>query len=169
MQRWWTWVLTGLLLLAGGVLALFNPFAASLAVAFLAAWVFLTAGALQLVWAFTGGDRWLNLVFGLLAFGVGVALLANPLAGLVSLTALLGVIFLISGILRLIIAYGLRETSLFWLMLLSGAFSVLLGIIVFGDIQQAASNLLGLLLALELISAGIGQITFGTMLRQSRR
>jgi len=68
---------------------------------------------------------------------------------------------------RLGMAWRLRETSLFWFLLLSGAASVLIGFLVVTDIGAAATSLLGLLLGLQLLADGIGLIALGLIARRS--
>lgn len=166
--NWW-WFLIGIGLIGAGVLALANPFDASLAVELMLGWIFTISGTLQLIGAFGGpaGARVSAAIWGLLALFVGVSLLANPLGGLVSLTVLLGVLLVVSGLIRLVLAWGLRQSNMFWSLLLSGAFSVLLGGMIFADVMSAATQLLGIFLAVELIISGIGAIAMGTLLNRS--
>lgn len=167
-NRWWVWLLSGLIMSFGGILALINPDLASLTAELLVGWVFLASGLMLLVLALSFGDRGVGVVMGLLGLIVGVFLLANPAAGMVSLTVILGVIFLVSGIIRLALAWGLRSSPLFWVLLIAGGVSVLLGAVIMADIQAAATTLLGVLLAIELLSSGVGQITYGLLLRGRR-
>ncbi len=88
-------------------------------------------------------------------------LLANPLQGLISLTLILGVVFLVTGIARLVLSFRLRDTPMFWLLLLSGAASVLIGVMVFGNFAAAATSLLGLLLGIQLIADGVALLALG--------
>ncbi|WP_334194773.1 HdeD family acid-resistance protein [Pararhodobacter sp.] len=163
-------LIVGAVLLIGGVLALANPFAASLAVTTLVGMVLVFAGIVQTWAAVTGRDLphriWTGAV-GLLALLAGISLIADPLAGVVSLTLLVGIVFLLTGAVRLGMAWRLRETSLFWFLLLSGAASVLIGFLVVTDIGAAATSLLGLLLGLQLLADGIGLIALGLIARRS--
>ncbi len=169
MKNWWSWLIVGALLIVGGVMALANPFAASLAVELLVGWTFLIAGIalLYAAWtvpAATGGRIWLG-IWGLLVFIVGVSLVADPFSGLITLTFLLGLSFAFSGVLRLIVAWRLKQSPLFWIMLLSGALSTLIGFAVLANFQGAAVSLLGFLLAIELLSNGAGAISYGLIQR----
>lgn len=163
-------MLLGAFFALGGILALANPFAASLAVASLVGVVFLIGGALQLWFAFSDAaqpHRLWNGFVGLLGVLAGVFLLADPLSGLVSLTLLLGILFLMTGIARIIGAIALKGSPLFWLLLISGAGSVLLGILIFVWFPAAASSLLGLLLGFELIAEGAALIALGLKARNT--
>jgi uncharacterized membrane protein HdeD (DUF308 family) len=171
MRPWLILILAGLILALGGILALVNPFAASIAVSTLVGVFFLIGGAMQLWLAVTdAADRqrlWHGVV-GLMALVAGVFLLANPLEGLISLTLLLGVLFLVTGLARLVMAFRMRDTPMFWLLLASGAVSTLIGVMVLGNIAAAATTLLGLLLGIQLLAEGIAMTALGLVGRNLR-
>ena len=162
-------ILLGVLLLVGGVVALANPFAASLAVTTLVGMVLVFSGVLQLWVAIADPGvphrGWTGLV-ALVALLAGGALISNPLEGVVSLTLLLGILFLITGAGRLAMSWRMRETPLFWILLLSGAASALIGLLVVGNIMAAATSLLGLLLGIELLVDGVALLALGMAARR---
>lgn len=173
MRNWLIPVGLGVLAVIAGFIALANPFAASLAATTLAAWFFVIVGALLLFAAFRphehAPDRvWTGLTgaFGVLA---GIYILADPLAGLISLTLAVALLFLAVGITRLWLAWSMRETRLFWVLLISGALSVLLGGFILVALPAAALGFLGLLLAVELLSSGASMIVLGLMSRDRGR
>lgn len=171
MNSKFLWIAMGILSIAAGILALLNPLAATLTAEQLAGWSFLFVGILQLVAAFRapgwGGRIWailLGLAFALLGF----SLLAKPMAGIISLTFLVACMFLASGVFKVVMSFALRGTGAFWLVLLSGAVSVLLAVMIFGNFPAAAATILGVLLAIELISSGMSMIALsGTRAAQS--
>ncbi len=162
-------ILLGIVLMVGGGLALANPFAASLAVTTLVGAFLLLAGVLQLGVALVNSAvphrLWTGFV-GLLGLLAGLSLLTDPLAGVVSLTLLVGIVLLMTGAVRLGMAWRLRQTPLFWFLLLSGAASVLIGVLVAGNIAAAATSFLGLLLGIQLLADGIGLIALGLIGRR---
>lgn len=161
--------IVGALLILGGILALANPLAASLAVTTLVGFVFLLAGVIQAWAAFEGsapGGRLWNGIWALLGIVAGVWLLANPLEGTVSLALMLGLIFLITGVMRVALGLG-ASGSAKWLLLLSGLAGIVIGVLVFSDFAQAATQFLGLLLGIELLSQGIALILLGGIGRRS--
>lgn len=163
-------IVIGIVLGLFGLLALANPFAASLAVTSLVGIAFLASGVILAWLLFNAGEhdgRLSNGLVALLSLVAGVWLLANPLAGTVSLTLLLGVIFFALGIVRLAMAMSARGTPVFWLILLSGLFSVLIGVLVFSDFASAATSFLGILLGIELVSEGAGLFAFGLIARRN--
>lgn len=162
-------MLLGAFFVLGGILALANPFAASLAVATLVGVVFLLGGALQLWFAFRDAaqpHRLWNGFVGLMGVVAGVFLLADPLGGVLSLTLLLAILFLLTGAARIVGAFSMKGSPLFWLLLLSGAASLLLGVLILIWFPAAASSLLGLLLGFELIAEGAALIALGVAARK---
>ncbi|WBU63757.1 HdeD family acid-resistance protein [Paracoccus aerodenitrificans] len=159
------WIVIGVLSILAGILALANPFAATLTAELIAGWSFLFIGILQIFAAFQargwGGRIWVILL-GIACIFLGIMLLRNPLVGIVSLTLMVAVLFLVEGIFKVVMSFDFRGTNAFWLLLLSGALSVLLAIMIFGNFPSSAATILGILLAVELISNGVTMIALST-------
>lgn len=162
MKRSTWWMIGGLLSLIGGVLALLNPFAGSLAAVALAGWAFLILGLLQIIAVFTahgaGSKIWFGLL-GLVSTYLGISLFSNPLAGVLTLALAVALLLIISGVTRLIASFEFRGTTAFWLLLLSSAISILLGCMILSDYPMSAMSILGILLGVELIFSGISLIS----------
>ena len=161
-------IVLGVLVAIGGVLALANPFAASLTVTTLVGIIFLVGGAGQLWLAVTHPampERFWTGLIGLIALIAGVSLIADPLGGLVTLTVLLGILLIVGGIGRLLLAYALRETRFFWILLITGAAGILIGGLIFSNIAEAATSLLGLLLGIQLLVEGVALVILGIAVR----
>lgn len=158
-------LIAGIVLIVGGILALLAPFAVSIAITVIVGISFLVGGLFN-AWAalsFSEG-RFANGVFAVLGLFLGISFLVNPLGGLISLTVLVGLLFLLSGLVRLWLAWARRDEPAFWLLLVSGAVSVLLGGIILSDVGGATA-FLGILLGIELLFAGIGLVTLSRMSR----
>lgn len=155
--------ITGAIALIGGLFALFNPLAATFTVERIAAWFFIVVAIFQFIAVFQlegSKSRILSGLLGLIFLVMGISLLNNPLAGILSLTVLVGLLFLAGGISKIIFAFmiGVREL---WVVALSGAISLILAFMIFSNFPQSAASILGLLLAVELISSGVSLISFG--------
>lgn len=151
----------GLLMIAAGVLALMNPFPASLAVVVFAAWSFMILGVLQLISAFRdaqGGNRIWLILLALVMIWIGFVLRGNPLEGLVTLTIVVALSFVASGIAKLVVGWSLRSVGLGGWVMVSGLLSVILGVMFMGNILGAAPWVLGFLLGIELISDGVAAL-----------
>jgi uncharacterized membrane protein HdeD (DUF308 family) len=162
-------ILLGAVMGVGGVLALANPFAASLAVTTQVGIFLLIGGAGQMWAAFAtpdDADRMLHGFLGLMTLVLGVMLTADPVAGTLSLTLIVGLLFLLAGAGRLGLALRIGRSRYFWLLLVSGGLSALIGVVVLGNIASAATAVLGILLGLQLLTEGAALIALGVIARQ---
>ena len=167
----WIWLaILGAISLIGGILALINPFAATLAAVFLAGWTFLLFGLIQIIHAFRvrgwPGFLW-SLLLGVLTVAVGISLLFNPVSGALSLTLLVAILFLVLGAVKIMYALSLRPVSGWGFAALSGVISVLLGVMILADYPWSATAILGILLAIELLSNGIFLLMIALGLRKA--
>ena len=156
----WTLIM-GILMIGAGVLALIHPFPASLAVVVFAAWSFMILGVLQLISAFRdaqGGNRIWLILLALVMIWIGFVLRGNPLEGLVTLTIVVALSFVASGIAKLVVGWSLRSVGLGGWVMASGLLSVILGVMFMGNILGAAPWVLGFLLGIELISDGVAAL-----------
>lgn len=161
MNNWIWWMIAGVLSLIGGFFALANPLAATLTAELFAGWTFMLVGVLILVSAFNDqgwGARIAAIVLGVFVLIFGINLVANPLAGMITLTVMAGVMLLVVGICRIMLAFATDVSQVRWVMILSGALSILLGIMIFSNFPQSAAVVLGVFLAVELISNGVSLI-----------
>jgi uncharacterized membrane protein HdeD (DUF308 family) len=161
MPNWILLAVLGVLSVIAGVLALLNPFPASLAAVTLAAWAFLIIGAVEIFDAFTargwGGKLW-TLLLGIVAVVIGIDLLAEPLAGLVKLTLVLAILFIASGVFKLIVGWRVHRNDFKFLVILCGLASLAIGLIILSNFPASAATSLGLLLGIELLSNGVSAV-----------
>ncbi|NHF72995.1 HdeD family acid-resistance protein [Paracoccus xiamenensis] len=160
------WIIIGIISIIAGILALANPIAATLAAEQIAGWGFLIVGVLEIFLAFRA-EGWGARIWAILAaiafVLLGIALLGNPLEGIVTLTVLAGILFMSTGIFRVIMAFQLRGTGAFWLVLLSGLLAIVLAVMIFANFPASVVTLLGVLLAIELISNGVSMIALASV------
>ncbi|WP_353475393.1 DUF308 domain-containing protein [Salipiger sp. H15] len=169
MQHWLLWIILGIASILGGVIALFNPFAASIAAQTIVAWFFLIIGVIQAISIFrvtSMKERLLAILMTIIYLWLGISFLANPLEGLVSLTMVAAIMFLVSGVAKVIYAFSVADSRYKLLMLISGAISVILAIMIFTNFPSSAAVVLGVLLAVELLSTGAAMVAFGLVLKQ---
>lgn len=151
-------IILGVLSIVAGIFCLINPLAGSLASTLIAGWSFLILGAIQLFVAFreTGwGSRIWALLLGILGVLAGISLLSNPLEGVLTLTVILGVLFLVTGIMKFVAGFALPSGNLKLMVIISGAISAILGLMILSDFPGSAVVTLGVLLGVELIADGI--------------
>jgi uncharacterized membrane protein HdeD (DUF308 family) len=112
------------------------------------------------------GERWWPLVLsGILGIGLGVLTFAKPAAMALALVYVVGFWAIVTGLLEIVAAIRLRDViSGEWLMGLSGALSILFGLLVVAQPDSGAIALV-YLFGFYAILAGVSQIGLGFRLR----
>ena len=96
-------VFMGVLTTAIGVVMIIHPFATAAVSTLFLGWALIIAAGAQFVFAFTsqtGGNFFLKLLLGVLYGIAGIALAFFPLAGVVTLTALLGAMLVFEAVVK---------------------------------------------------------------------
>lgn len=158
IDRGWGWaVAMGIVMIILGALAIIYPAMTSVGVTFLLGLVLVVAGVAQLVHAFGvrgwSGFFW-HLLIAITYAVIGVLLLTYPLGGLVTLTFLLAIYFLLSGIFKVVLSLSSRDTSGWGWMLTSGILSLILGVLVWTSWPVGSLWFIGLLVGIDLVLAG---------------
>ena len=171
MKLWVRWLLIGILSILFGIFVLANPVAASFAVTVVAGTLFIVAGGVQ-IWAGFGADetssKMMGIGLGALMLFLGISFVFQPLQGIISLATLTTIFIGMNGVLRIMTAWQMRQTPLFWPMLISGAVSILLAGYILANFAQIAPQLLGILLGIELLFNGTGLIVLAVFLRTAK-
>ncbi len=158
LKRYSLWYLVeGVLLVAAGVLAVTFPMISSIAVVSLLGWVLIVSGGLQGISLIGAGHVphfWLQLISVILALLIGLLFLRHPGNGLLTITLLLIVFFMIEGIAKVVFALTIRPFPNWGWVLGSGLIGILLSVTLWVRIPVTAVWLIGLLLGIELISVG---------------
>jgi uncharacterized membrane protein HdeD (DUF308 family) len=158
VKRYSLWYLIqGVLLVVAGVLAIISPIIASVAIVFLLGWVLIISGVLQavgLIGASNVPHFWLQLISAVLAILIGVLLLRSPDSGLLVMTMLLIVYFMVEGIAKVIFALTIRPFPNWVWVLASGVVGILLAFILWANMPLTANWVLGLMLGVLLVSEG---------------
>lgn len=155
----WGWMAAlAVISIVGGVLALVYPLLSTLAVTLMAGWAFIFLGVVQIVHSFSvkewGGFLW-ALGLGVLTLLLGISVVFNPLAGMISLTILVAAFFLAMGVVKVMYALKLRPVSGWGWVIFSGIVSIALGVMIMLGLPATSLATLGILLGIELISNGV--------------
>lgn len=158
----WVCVLLGIVMIIAGALVLSDVVLFTVVSTIFIGWMAIGVGVFEVVHAFWtkgwGGFAW-QIILGILYVAFGLALVTQPLASALILTYILGLALLISGIVRVVI--GLSYWSqLGWIMVLSGLFGIVAGFIILTGFPKTGLWLLGLLLSIDLLSHGMGWISY---------
>jgi uncharacterized membrane protein HdeD (DUF308 family) len=158
----WICVLLGLVMIGAGILVLGDIMLVTLISTIFIGWVAIIAGAFEIVHAFWtkgwGGFVW-QVLLGILYVAFGIVLVGQPVASALILTYVLGLVLLISGFVRILLGIShWRQAG--WIMLLSGIFGVLAGLVILTGFPMTGLWVLGFLLGVDLISHGIGWLAY---------
>lgn len=132
-RSWWVLLLYGLAGLAFGVLAISNPVAAAIALAWTAGIMALVEGAVSLLALFdkdAGISRgWLAL-YAISSLLFGALAVTNTASMASALVLLLAAWLVVAGILRIVFAIRVRKVIVGeWLLVASGLLAILLGVL----------------------------------------
>lgn len=148
-------------MIALGVAAILMPAFSSLVVGIFVGWLLLSGGILVVIWAFsfrgTGLFVW-QLVAGIVPVLAGGLLIVFPQQGLVALTLLVGLIFLLTGVAQTSFAIWVRPQLGWGWSLVSAAVSVVMGLFILITLPEASAVLLGLLVGIDFLSSGIAMV-----------
>ena len=151
------YLIQGALMILGGILALIYPIVSSVAVVLFLGWVLIVSGVVQgisLIDARNVPHFWLQLVSVILSIVVGLLLIRNPEQGLLTITLLLIVFFMVEGFSKVIFSLTIRPFPNWGWILVSGIIGILLSLFLWANLPVTAIWLLGLLVGIQLISEG---------------
>ncbi|HJT21617.1 MAG TPA: HdeD family acid-resistance protein [Nitrospira sp.] len=153
----WGWYLaSGIAFFLFGVIALSFSVLVTLASVVVFGWMLLFGGIFETIHAFKT-RRWsgffVEAVIGILYVVVGGMMVFNPGVGALSLTLLMAAFFLVGGTFRIVGAAVLRPPS--WgLLIVSGAVTLLLGILIWAEWPASAFWVIGLFVGIDMIFSG---------------
>ena len=157
-------VITGVILLLCGLLAVAAPLAAGVSITILVG-LLLTAGGIgQCLLALRAGafgKGLLVFLIGGLTVIAGVFMLTQPIEGLEAITLFLAAYFLATGIFELIAAMQMRPTAGWGWMLLNGVVTLVLGLVIWRQFPLSGAWAVGVLFGLKLIMGGWWLVLLG--------
>ena len=157
----------GIVLIVLGILMIFFPIVSSIVTKVTIGWVFLISGGFMLYHAFQAKGWRSGLssgLIGVLQIAIGVYLAFFPLTGLIGLTSLMAVLFLIQGGFELYISVQHRPEKGWGWLAANGVVTTLLGILLILGLPGTALWALGLIVGINILSSGIA---FFTLSRQA--
>lgn len=153
-----TWfIVLGIVFIVGGVFAIAMPLYSSLAVALVVGWTLIIVGIVELIQAWSirtwGGFIW-QLVIGLIVLVGGIAVIVDPIVAALTLTLLVGVIFIAKGIFQLVLGFQFRPNANWGWIVAAGALAVILGLMILAQWPLTGVWVLGTLAGISLIFSG---------------
>ncbi len=170
-EHWRLFLVEGIILVLLGLVAIVIPPIATLAVEILFGWLFLLSGVVGLIttfWMRQAPGFWWSLVSAILGIAAGIVLLLWPLSGVLSLTLILIVFFVLEGIASIMFALEhKRELSGRWeWMLASGVVDLILAAIIFAGLPGTAAWAMGLLVGINMLFGGLTLIAMALHARE---
>jgi len=161
-KHWKMFLIQGLIMGVLGALAIALPQFATLAVEILIGWLFLVGGIVRCFTLFSArslpGSFW-SIITALLAVGVGLVLILEPLKGALTLTMVLIALFIVQGIISILLSFQFRVHLSSWVWtLLSGVVDLVLAYLIWRGWPDTATWALGLLVGVNMLFAGISLI-----------
>ena len=170
MERMWGWYLAGgIVSILFGFFILSYKHATLYAVAYFAGAFFLAVGIFQIVGSFRAAKfRWGYLVMGVISVGAGVVCFAWPKITLFVIAVLIAWVLLFWGVTDLVSSLSNRQVPYWWLYLIRGIISILLGIWALRHPGNALTVLV-VVIGLWCILYGTIEIIGSLMARHARR
>jgi uncharacterized membrane protein HdeD (DUF308 family) len=164
------WIIAlGVIYVIAGLIALGSIVMATIVSVFVVGLMMLIAGVAEVFHAFqikTWGRFLLWLLLGALYIVAGFVTFENPLLAAALLTLLLAVSLIASGIMRIVLAFSLKEGMPWIWVVVSGVITLLLGLVILAHWPVASLYILGLFLGIDLIFAGAGWLAVGFGLKR---
>jgi uncharacterized membrane protein HdeD (DUF308 family) len=158
----WGWFLTlGIVLVVAGIAAIMFPLVSTIAAKIALGWIFLAAGVVMIIHAFSiqkWGGFLMELLLGVLYLFAGGWLAFFPFTGIVTLTILLAALFLAEGVLEVIMGFRVRPHEGWGWLVFSGLIAVAVGLLIAAELPSSAVWAIGLLVGVNLLSTGISFI-----------
>ncbi len=161
----------GIVLLVAGFLAVALPFIAGIAATIFFGWLILLSGVAHLVYAWSergaGAIVW-QILIGVVYILAALFLPFFPLAGVVTLTLVLGIYIAVEGVFELGAFAALRRFRGSYWFLIDGMVSLLLAALILFHWPSSSLWALGTLVGVSLMFSGIARITLPMGLRVAR-
>jgi uncharacterized membrane protein HdeD (DUF308 family) len=157
----------GIILMLLGAVAIALPGLAAIVLTVLLGWLFFFSGVLELLMTMgtrtMPGFHW-SLVSAVFALIAGAILIFLPVRDGAAFMIVLGVFFAVDGTFSVLYAFEHRRSQRWLWMLASGFFTVLLAAFILARISTSVP-LLGMLVGVDLVFAGLALVIVGTGLK----
>jgi uncharacterized membrane protein HdeD (DUF308 family) len=160
--HWKLVLVQGIVMMVLGFLAVAEPNVATIAVGIFVGWLFFVGGIFRAlsVWQSRGmpGFAW-SMLTALLAIVLGLILIFQPLAGVLTLTMVLIAFFILEGITAIVLAVQHREHLSSWgWVLFSGIVDLLLAFLIWDGWPSSADWAIGLLVGINMLFFGLSLV-----------
>ena len=162
-------VTAGVILLIMGVLALASPLVAGLSVTIMVGILLMIGGVGECFLAFKAGafgKGLLIFVTGLLMALAGLYMVTQPGAGMMSLTMMLVIYLVVTGVIEVMIAFQARPEEGWGWLLFSAIMTLLLGAMLWQQFPLSGVWAVGVLFGVKMISSGWSLVFIGRSVKK---
>ena len=170
IKHWGIVLFEGILFLFLGLTAIVMPGVFAIGLEIIAGWLILVAGILHAARAFRmmkAPGFSATLLSGVLGIACGCLLLFYPLSGVLTLTVLLGIYFVLSGLTKVALSFQMRPLPNWGFLFVDGLISLLIAGLIWGEWPLSASWFLGTLIGIYLIFFGLSLIAMATAIKKN--
>jgi uncharacterized membrane protein HdeD (DUF308 family) len=162
--HWRLFLFEGLFFILLGFCAFIVPQFFSVFIVIFLGWIIVIGGVTQLSRVFllpktSGFGSWLGL--GILQLVVGFLLIADPIAGVLTLTMMMALFFAVEGAIKIYIALQMRPLPHWEYVLFSGITAVVLALVMVAFWSDIPHWLLGVFLGVNMIMLGVAMVKMG--------
>jgi uncharacterized membrane protein HdeD (DUF308 family) len=158
----WICILLGIVMIVAGLLVLGDVVLFTVISAIFIGWMAIVAGGFEIAHAFWTkgwGGFVRQLLLGILYLAFGIVLVSQPVTSALILTYILGLLLLISGLVRVLVGLSHWQQS-GWVMFVSGVFGAIAGLVILTGFPATGLWVLGLLLGVDLLVHGVGWLAY---------
>jgi uncharacterized membrane protein HdeD (DUF308 family) len=163
-------IFLGVISILAGLVAIGHPFLAGAGSAIFIGALILVSGICELIGA-VKSEGWkqgiLASLGGILSIIGGAVILARPVLGLALLTIIVGVFFLVTGVVRILFALKARPLQGWVWILIGGVASLVLGIVIFTRMPEATLWVIGTLIGIHILFNGVAMLTLAGAARSA--
>jgi len=162
-------IFLGVLTVIFGVIAIGSPLITGVAVAVFVGFLLLASGVAQIVHAIKSkqwGTGFWGTVIGALGIAAGLLMIFRPMVGLLTMTMLLAIYFLVDGISEIIAAFKIKPDQGWGWVLFNGIIAVLLGFMIWRQWPVSGRWAIGVLVGIHILITGWSMIILGTGARK---
>jgi uncharacterized membrane protein HdeD (DUF308 family) len=150
-------IVLGVVFVIGGILAIAMPLLASITVALVVGWALIVLGIVTIAqtWSMRtwGGFAW-QLIIGLVFLLGGLDIVFNPVSGAITLTFVIGIVFIVKGVMQLVIAWRYRPRTGWGWMAVSGVIALIVGLMILSSWPFSGFWVPGTLAGISLVFSG---------------
>ncbi len=158
------------LLIVLGLVALATPFIAGVVIETIVAWLLIFGGIghFALAWHVRGaGSHIWEFLVGLAYIAAGIFLFLHSIAGLVSLTLILGLYLFLKGVFELIAGFTVRGVAGGGWIFVDAVISIILAGFIWLHLPSSAEWVVGTLLGVAILFSGISRLALALAARRS--